>query len=282
MNFLRQLKGELRKLFARRRTYIGYVVFLVMELIILFVFKLEPSQRLVRDVVERNGLGFDQYYSSLTITHWIMSLSMFFLGSIYFALVAGDIVAKESEDGNLRLVLARPVSRLRILLLKYVAITLYTITFVLFVGVTGYAMAVAALGLDGGLFVWNYEMKVFAFYPTWGEGIARVAMEGLAMGISMVTLSSIAFMFSCFKMKPAAATIMALSVLFVDFVLLRFPFFQPYQEYFVTWRMSCCLYVMENTISWPKLAMSYGFLFGLNATLFIIGYTAFRLRDFKT
>ncbi|QJE96120.1 ABC transporter permease [Luteolibacter luteus] len=282
MNFLRQLKGELRKLFARRRTYIGYGVFLAMELIILWVFKLERSQRAMRELVERNGLGFDEYYSSLTITHWIMSLSMFLLGSIYFALVAGDIVAKESEDGNLRLVLARPVSRLRILLLKYVAIALYTITFVLFVGVTGYAMAVAALGVDGGLFVWNYEMKVFAFYPTWGEGITRVAMEGLAMGISMVTLSSIAFMFSCFKMKPAAATIMALSVLFVDFVLLRFPFFQPYQEYFVTWRMSCCIYVMENTISWAKLAMSYGFLFGLNATLFLIGYTAFRLRDFKT
>lgn len=282
MNFLRQLRGELRKLFGRQRTYLGYAVFLVMELIILLVFKLERTQRGMRDLIERNGFGFDDYYSSLTVTYWVMGFSMFLLGSIYFALVAGDIVAKESEDGNLRLVLARPVSRLRILLLKYAAIAIYTVSFVIFVGITGYAMSVVALGWDGGLFVWNFKMKVFAVFPEGASGLARIGLAALGIGISMITLSSIAFMFSCFKMKPAAATIMALSILFVDLVLQEFPFFKPYEQYFVTWRMSCWVYLLENIISWPKLAMSYGFLFGLNATLFLIGYTAFRLRDFKT
>jgi len=282
MNFLSQLRGELRKLFGRRRTYMGYVVFLAMEAIILFVFKLPRSQRSMRELIETNGLGFDNYYSSLTVTYWIMGFSMFLLGSIYFALVAGDIVAKESEDGNLRLVLARPVSRLRILLLKYAAVSIYTVSFVLFVGITGYAMAVAALGWDGGLFVWNYKMKVFAVFGSWGDGMGRIALAAVGIGISMITLSSIAFMFSCFKMKPAAATIVALSILFVDLVLQEFPFFKPYEQYFVTWRMSNWVYLLEMNISWAKLAGSYAFLFGLNATLFLIGFTAFRLRDFKT
>lgn len=282
MNFLSQLGGELRKLFGRRRTYMGYVVFLVMESIILFVFKRPRAQRSMRELIETNGLGFDDYYSSLTVTYWIMGLSMFLLGSIYFALVAGDIVAKESEDGNLRLVLARPVSRLRILLLKYAATSIYTVTFVLFVGITGYAMAVAALGWDGGLFVWDNKMKVFAVFATWGEGMGRIVMAAVGIGISMITLSSIAFMFSCFKMKPASAAIVSLSILFVDLVLQEFPFFKPYEQYFVTWRMSNWVYLFEMHISWAKLASSYTFLFGLNATLFLIGFTAFRLRDFKT
>lgn len=282
MSFLLQLNGELRKLFGRRRTYIGYIVFLVMEAIILFVFKLEKTQAGMRDLIERNGFGFDEFYSSLTVTYMVMGLSMFLLGSIYFALVAGDIVAKESEDGNLRLVLARPVSRLRILLLKYAAVSIYTVTFVIFVGVTGYAMSVAALGWDGGLFVWNYKMKVFSVFPDWWEGIARIGLSAVGIGVSMITLSSIAFMFSCFKMKPSAATIMALSILFVDLVLQEFPFFKPYEQYFVTWRMSSWVYLLETSISWPKIALSYLFLLGLNATLFLIGYTAFRLRDFKT
>ena len=282
MNFLSQLIGELRKLFGRRRTYLGYVVFLVMEAIILFVFKLPRSQHSMRQLIETNGFGFDDYYGSLTVTYWVMGFSMFLLGSIYFALVAGDIVAKESEDGNLRLVLARPVSRLRILLLKYSAVSIYTVTFVIFVGVTGYLMSVAALGVDGGLFVWNYKMKVFSAFATWTEGMGRIALSALGIGISMVTLSSIAFMFSCFKMKPAAATIVALSILFVDLVLQEFPFFKPYEQYFVTWRMSNWVYLLEQQISWAKLANSYAFLFGLNATLFLLGYTAFRLRDFKT
>lgn len=282
MNFLRQLRGELAKLFGRPRTYIGYAVFLVMEAIILFVFELERSQRSMRELIERNGFGFDDYYSSLTVTYWVMGFSMFLLGSIYFALVAGDIVAKEAEDGNLRLVLARPVSRLRILLLKYAAVSIYTVSFVFFVGVTGYLMSVAALGSDGGLFVWNHKMKVFSVFPGWAEGIGRLALSALGIGVSMITLSSIAFMFSCFRMKPAAATIMALSVLFVDMVLQEFPFFKPYEEYFVTWRMSSWVYLLENAISWPKLAVSYVFLMGLNATLFVTGFAAFRLRDFKT
>ncbi len=282
MNFLSQLGGELRKLFGRRRTYMGYIVFLLMESIILIVFKLPSTKRWMRDLTETNGLGFDNYYSSLTITYFIMGLSMFLLGSIYFALVAGDIVAKESEDGNLRLVLARPVSRLRILLLKYAAVSIYTVSFVLFVGITGYAMAVAALGWDGGLFVWNYKMKVFSVFGTWGEGMGRIVLAAVGIGISMITLSSIAFMFSCFKMKPASAAITALSILFVDLVLQEFPFFKPYEQYFVTWRMSNWVYLLEMNISWAKIGSSYTFLFGLNATLFLIGFTAFRLRDFKT
>lgn len=282
MSFLRQLRGELFKLFGRPRTYMGYGVFLVMELIILVVFKLEKSQAAMKTLLERNGFGFDQYYSSLTVTYWVMGFSMFLLGSIYFALVAGDIVAKEAEDGNLRLVLARPVSRLRILLLKYAAVSIYTISFVFFVGVTGYLMAIAALGMDGGLFVWNYKMKVFSVFPTWGEGVGRLLLSALGIGISMITLSSIAFMFSCFRMKPAAATIMALSILFVDLVLQEFPFFKPYEAYFVTWRMSSWVYLLESPIQWTKIGSAYVFLAGLNVTLFVVGFMSFRLRDFKT
>lgn len=282
MIFFQQLRGELLKLFSRRRTYMGYAVFLLMEALLLFVFKLDGSQRQMRMLLERNGFGFDNYYSSLTITYWIMGFSMFLLGSIYFALVAGDIVAKEAEDGNLRLVLARPVSRLRLLTVKYAAISIYTISFVIFVGITGYLMAIAALGTHGGLFVWNYKMKVFAVFPAWGPGITRIAFAAVGIGISMITLSSIAFFFSCLRIKPAAATIMALSVLFVDLVLQEFPFFKPYEEWFVTWRMSAWVFTLENHISWPKLAEAYAFLAGLDATLFVCAWFAFQIRDFKT
>jgi ABC-2 type transport system permease protein len=280
--FLIQLRGELRKLFARKRTYIGYGVFLIVEVIILVVFRLEKSQEAMRQLMGQNGLAFENYYSSLTVTYMVMGFSMFLLGSIYFALVAGDIVAKESEDGNLRLVLARPVSRLRVLLLKYAAILIYTTTFVLFVGVTGYLMSVAAVGWDGGLFIWNYKMKVFAFYPEWGEGALRLVLAALLIGVSMCTLSTLGFMFSCLKIKPASASILTLSVLFVDFVLQEFPFFKPYEEYFITFRMSNWVYALENHLSWTKLAESYAFLGGLNVTLFVVGWMAFQMRDFKT
>lgn len=280
--FAVQMRGELRKMFTRRRTYIGYGAFLILEVILLTVFQLEKSQNEMRGLLEQNGFSFDEYYSSQTVTYWVMSLTIFFLGGIYFALVSGDIVAKETEDGNMRLVLARPVSRLRVLFLKYLSVILYTISFVIFVGITGYIMAVVALGWDGGLFVWNPKMKVFAIYNGWWEGMARLALAALLIGVSMCTLSSFGFFFSCLRVKPAAATILALSVLFLDFVLQEFPFLQPYQEYFITYRMNYWLYSLENHLVWAKLGEGYVFLFGLNASLFVLGWMAFQLRDFKT
>jgi ABC-2 type transport system permease protein len=282
MIFLEQLRGELRKLFARPRTWMGYGAFFLMEALILFVYKLPRSQRHMKDLVERNGLEFGTYYSSLTITFTIMLFSMFLLGSIYFALVAGDIVAKENEDGNLRLVFARPVSRMRLLLVKYAAVCLYTFTFVFFVGVSGYLMAVAAVGWEGGLFVMEPKFKIFSAFPQWTEGATRLAFCAAGIGLSMITLSSMAFMFSCCRIKPAAATIVTLTILFVDMILQNFPFFQPYQEWFITWRMGAWIFLVEQSISWPKLAESYALLAGLNVTLFIIGWISFQTRDFKT
>ncbi len=281
MIFLEQLRGELRKLFARPRTWMGYGAFLIMEALILLVYKTAGYRHMQR-LTERNGLDFETYYSALTITFSIMLFSMFLLGSIFFALVAGDIVAKESEDGNLRLVFARPISRLRLLLVKYAAVCLYTVTFVIFVGLTGYAMAVAAVGGGGGLFVMEQKMKVFAAYPDWADGAKRLALCGAGIAVSMVTLSSIAFMFSCFRIKPAAATIVTLSILFVDMILQNFPFFQPYEEWFVTWRMSAWVFLAETGISWAKIIESYALLLGLNATFFTLGWLSFQTRDFKT
>jgi ABC-2 type transport system permease protein len=282
MLFLQQLRGELRKLFARPRTWIGYGAFLIMEAVILFVYKLERSQQHMRGLIERNGLEFGSYYSSLTITFTIMLLSMFLLGSIYFALVAGDIVAKENEDGNLRMVFSRPISRLRLLLVKYTAVSLYTFSFVFFVGITGYLMAIAAVGWQGGLFVMEPKMKVFAAYPEWWEGASRLALSAAGIGVSMITLSSIAFMFSCLKIKPAAATIITLTILFVDMILQNFPFFKPYESYFITWRMGAWIFLMEQNIPWAKITESFALLAGLNITLFILGWLSFQLRDFKT
>jgi ABC-2 type transport system permease protein len=282
MLFLQQLRGELRKLYARPRTWMGYGAFLLMEGLILWAYRRPGWQARMRETLERNNLDFGSLYSSLTVTFTIMAASMFLLGAVFFALVAGDIVAKENEDGNLRLVFARPVSRLRLLLIKYTATCIYTLSFVAFVGITGYLMAVAAVGWEGGLFVLEPRLKVFAAYPEWSDGALRLLACGAGLALSMLTLSSLAFMFSCLRIKPAAATILTLTILFVDMILQNLPVFKPYETWFVTWRMSAWVYLAEPYLSWAKLTESYAFLMGLNATFLTLGWAFFESRDFKT
>jgi ABC-2 type transport system permease protein len=207
---------------------------------------------------------------------------MFLLGSIYFAMVAGDIVAKETEDGNMRMVLSRPISRLRVLLIKFCAVIIYTITFVIFVGLTGYGMSLLAMGTEGGLFVWNPDMQILAVFPDRDEGFRRLFGGACFMGISMCVVTSLAFFFSCFRMKPAAASVMALSVFFIDFVLQNIPFLVNHKEVFITYRMANWVYCLQEKIPWARIMESYSILVGLNLTLFVIGWMFFQNRDFKT
>lgn len=281
MMFLRQLRGELHKLFARKRTYIGYVVFLVFEALLLTLW-VQVGRDQFEALAKRNFVPVELLSSSLTATYWIMGFSMFLLGSIYFALVSGDIVAKETEDGNMRMVLSRPVSRLRILVLKYCAVIIYTVTFVIFVGVTGYSMALLAMGSEGGLFIWNPDMQILAIYPERDEAFRRLFAGACFMGVSMCVVSSLGFFFSCLKIKPAAASVMALSVFFIDFVLQNIPFLVNYKHVFITFRMGNWVYVLQEEIPWVRIVESYSILMGLNITLFTVGWMVFQSRDFKT
>lgn len=281
MTFFRQLIGELRKLFARKRTYIGYVVFLVFEAILLTLW-VRIGRQQFEELAQRNFVPVELLSSSLTATYWIMGFSMFLLGSIYFALVAGDIVAKETEDGNLRMVLCRPVSRLRILTLKYVAVLIYTISFVIFVGLTGYSMALLAMGNEGGLFVWNPEMFILSFYPDRDEAFWRLFSGACFMGVSMCVVTSLGFFFSCLKIKPAAASVMALSVFFIDFVLQNIPFLANHKDAFITFRMANWVYLLKEQVPWERVVESYAILTGLNLSLFVLGWMVFQSRDFKT
>jgi ABC-2 type transport system permease protein len=73
-----------------------------------------------------------------------MGFSVFLLGALFLSLVAGDIVAKEGEDGHMRLLLARPVSRFRLLLLKYLTCTGYALFLIQFLAWTAFLLGLAA------------------------------------------------------------------------------------------------------------------------------------------
>jgi ABC-2 type transport system permease protein len=55
MIFFAQLRGELRKLFSKPRTWIGYGAFLAMEVLILFVYKLDRAQANMRGTLGKTA-----------------------------------------------------------------------------------------------------------------------------------------------------------------------------------------------------------------------------------
>ncbi len=278
--FFLQLRGELTKLFARKRTYIGFGAFLIIELLILSLLQLPGNQRMLRHEIEKRGYAFAEYFSGLTIAYEIITPTIFTLGSLYLALVAGDVVAKEVEEGTMRMMLCRPVSRLRILIVKYLACVAYTFALIFFIGITAMIAGIAWRGF-GGLFVFAPLEGVFALYD-FHEGLMRFLAALVLISLSLLSITTMAFGFSCLNMKPAAATIITLSIFFVDMIFFRIPFFESIKPWFLTGHIGAWADAFRDHYSLPKIVEDYSVLFGVNGTLLVIAAVLFQQRDFKS
>lgn len=277
--FYFQLRNELLKLFARKRTYIGFGAFLLVEMVILFMLNLPKPKAAFRRMIEENGYAFGNYFSGLTLGMMMLMWTTFLLGALYLALVAGDVVAKEVEDGTMRMMLCRPIARSRLLLLKYLACLGYTFALVIFVGLSALGTGILYKGL-GGLFVFAPMERVFALHEP-GPGMVRYLAALPLLALCLLTVTSLAFLFSCFNMKPAAATILTLSIFFFDSIFRNIPYFESLQPYFLTTHMSAWLRVMEVHIPWRRLAEDYTYLLAVDVTFLIAALAVFERRDFK-
>src|SRR5208283_2985293 len=119
--FIAQLKNELWKLFGKKRTYIGFGAFVVVQMAMLMIFKFTRWQHQLERLLSGNGYFASEYISALTVSVVMLMPQIILLMPLYTTLVGGDMVAKEVEDGTLRMILSRPISRFRLLLVKWSA-----------------------------------------------------------------------------------------------------------------------------------------------------------------
>ncbi|HQZ26783.1 MAG: ABC transporter permease [Verrucomicrobiales bacterium] len=281
--FFHQLGWELYRLFARRRTYVGFGVFLAVELLFYYLWTREKSQSKMEVFINRIAGGFDDYFSGLTLGFLIVAFTMLLLGTVFVALIAGDILAKETEDGNLRLILARPVSRFRLLVVKFLSCQIYTSVLFLFVGISALTVGVLERGWGGGMLVWAPELPRVSLFE-WNEGLWRYFLAIIGFSLIYLPVTGMAFMLGCFQMKPATATILTVAIFVGDRVLssIPLPAFDPYREYFITARMTSWLYLLHQEIPWARFFEAAGWLVGFGLTGFLIGWIAFERRDVKS
>jgi ABC-2 type transport system permease protein len=279
--FYYQLRAELWKLFAKKRTYIGFGMFLAAQAFIILWLRLKPGHRLdLAHRLEVMGYMPDQFITSLTMS-LIMILPMaFLLLPLYASLIGGDLIAKEAEDGTLRMILCRPVSRLRLLSVKWLAGFIFSILLSLALGGFGVAFASLLFSNGGLFFLWPPEgiFSVFGPVQAWQRYGAAVAM---LVGTS-ATMTGLAWMFSCFNMKPAAATILAISFYFLFRVLEQLEFFKELYPFLMTHHFAVYIDMLRDPIPWWKVGESISVLLAYNVTFFVIGTAAFQTRDIKS
>jgi ABC-2 type transport system permease protein len=280
LNFLLQLRNELWKLFGKKRTYIGFAMFLLTQNIVSIVFRFTKASKFMHRLLEGNGYLVEPYISALTIATIMLFPIAAFLLPLYVSLVGGDLVAKEAEDGTLRMILARPVSRSRLIVLKWLAGVIFSALLVATLGVFGLVFGRAWFHW-GGLFVWMPEQNIFGVFES-PAGLKAYVIAHLMLTTEAISVMSAAFMFGCFNIKPAAATILALSFVFVNFILQNIPYFHDIQNWFFTYHLNLWQFMFAQPIPWWRVGSSLSVLFGFNLTFLLAGWTAFHVRDIKS
>lgn len=277
--FFAQFKNELVKLFGKKRTYIGFGAFILVQLLMMFMFKYSHWQERTARMLEGNGYIATEYISALTVAVVMLLPQIALLMPLYATLVGGDLVAKEAEDGTLRMILSRPISRFRLLLIKWTAGVFFGVLLVLTLGASALALASIMFPWKG-MFVF-VPGEAFSVLPA-SDGVLRFAFAHLFLAMNAGVMLSIAFMFSCWNMKPAAATILALSFLFINAVLELIPFFEEFQDWFITHHFASWLLVFQTPVPWLQIIQSQIILLAVDLTVFIIGLMVFQTRDIKS
>lgn len=278
--FFRQLRNELIKLFAKKRTYIGFGMFLVAQNAVILLFRFTRATASMKRTLEGNGYDVMEYMSALTLSTMMVLVMAYTLLPLYVSLMGGDFVAKEVEDGTLRMILSRPVSRIRLVIVKWLAGLVFSIALVSALGLFGWMFSAFWFPPTGGLFVW-LPGEVFSVYG-FSDGLAHYAMAHAVMVLKAQTILTLALMFSCFNMKPAAATVLALSVVLITRILMEIPYFHDLQHWFLAYHLDVWRLSFLKPIPWARLAESLSLLAAMNFTFLTVGATAFHVRDIKS
>jgi ABC-2 type transport system permease protein len=278
--FFLQLRNELWKLYGKKRTYIGFGMFILAQNLIFLAFKMTTATEKLSKFLDSNGYFGQNFITAPTIAVIAMLLIAIFLVPLYSALIGGDLVAKEIEDGTMRMILCRPISRFRLLLVKWISGCIFSVSLVIFLGLVG--IISARLWFPwGGLFVMAPEHNLFSVFEA-GEGFQRYLVAHLFMVVEPLSIMTLALMFSCFNVKPAAATILAMSIMLISFILQQIPYFRDYHNWILTYHLNLWVFSFEEHIPWWRLGESLSLLVGFNLSFFIIGASAFHMRDVKS
>lgn len=278
--WLIQLRNELWKLFGKKRTYIGFLMFLLAQNAIIMIFRFSRAAGTLTRALESHGQAAAPYMSGLTIATVMVFPLAYILLPLYVTLIGGDLVAKEAEDGTLRMILARPISRFRLLLTKWCAGAIFSLILIAALGLFGLLFGTLWFGTGEGLFV-TIPNEMFSLFDL-KDGLHRYELAHLVMIAKAITIMGLAFMFSCFNVKPAAATILALSFVFLNFIMQNIPFFRDIQHWFLTYHLNVWQSMFSQNIQWMKLVQSLCILLGFNLSFLIIGCAAFQVRDIKS
>jgi ABC-2 type transport system permease protein len=191
-------RTEMVKQWRRPRTYIALGITALIPVITAIAIKANPPTLTGES---RGEFTFITTHTGLFLPVVSLNFMSRFLLVILVALFAGDVVASESNWGNLRAMLTRPISRSRLLTAKLSSATVLGVVATALIGVTGLVAGVAAFGWHGV----NLPIHDPAFHQSTGHIIGNLALASGYVFWSLGAVAALSFMVSTMTDSPVGA-----------------------------------------------------------------------------
>jgi ABC-2 type transport system permease protein len=270
-------KNELLKTYLKLRTYIGFIAITV--IVPLIMLGLNLRQEAMEQNITR-GLSSDfmvignlmnGYFATQIIMNGLWVHIPFLI-----SLVAGDMLAGEATGGTFRLMLIRPASRTRVLLLKYATTLFYTMSLVLFLGVLSVGLGLLVFG-GGDLLIPGRSLVII---PRADVPVHMLMAFGLAIW-SMWCVASLAFLFSSLVENSIGPIIGTMAVIIVLIVISQMPveLFSEMRPYFFTTYLNVWQKVLTYPIEWNEVLPSAAILGGHSIGFYLLTWYIFVRKD---
>lgn len=230
------IRIELFKIFKKPRTYISFAAVLIIIWLIQLGFYAEGEKYLGFSLqgMSESFLIEGKILNGFLVCFIILQTLLVHI-PLLVALVAGDMVSGEANQGTLRMLLTRPISRSTLMICKFIAAVIYTIALLVWLAIWSLFFSVFIFG-KGDMLIMKSDVitQILASDALW-RYFAAFCFATLAM----ITVTGLAFLLSVFasnSIGPIIAT-MAVVVLFTIIQTLDLPLFNAVKPFLFTTHM---------------------------------------------
>ncbi len=223
----RFFRSELAMIYRRRRNQVILAILAAAPILIAIAVKISAP---------KNGDG-PQFLSQITqngvfVAFTALTVVIPFFLPLAVAVVSGDSISGEAGSGTLRYLLVVPVSRTRLLAVKYASVVVYCLTA---------ALVVAAFGVIIGLILFPSGAATLLSGSTvsFGAAVWRLFLAALYVAACMAALGAIGLFISTLVESPVAAMASTAGVAITVQILDNVPQLHAIQPYlFSHWWLS--------------------------------------------
>jgi ABC-2 type transport system permease protein len=265
-----QLKLELLKLLHSKGFYLSFAALSAFVLLMLWGFYSYAEKK-------TSGMATDQfkytyesksYFNGLTFTLYSLVFAFSLVIPIFVAMSAGGQIAGERRAGTLRMICIRPVSRVSIVLSKFLVVAIHAYLLM--------AFFIALNLLVGLLFVGWGNLELYPGPLNLVDAPGRILRDDAlwrffyasASGTwALLVVAAIAILLSVLFENPVTAVAATLAVYLMLYIVGRIEFFVTLRPFFFTTDMDFWRDVLKPEIPWADfyhyVASCGAYIFGL-------------------